>query len=68
LNAIDPKDPIDHRRRRQTLIDSCATWLKSNGLSESRAEFLANFIERNTVRWARDIERPSVSNPTWRPR
>lgn len=56
-----PKDsPIDHARRRASLVDKCAAWLKSNGLAESRAVYLANFIEHNVERWAADLSRPAV--------
>jgi hypothetical protein len=60
LAAIHPNAPIDHRRRRAELVRSCADWLKANGLAESRAEYMANFIERNVERWATDIARPAV--------
>jgi hypothetical protein len=60
MRAISKDSPIDHRRRRATLVEKCATWLKGNGLPESRAEYLANFIERNAERWAEDIQRPGV--------
>ena len=60
MSVISPTAPIDHLRRRRQIIEQCATWLKGNGLSESRAEYLANFIERHCERWATDRRRPSV--------
>lgn len=60
MGAIDPKAPIDHRRRRAQIIQECADWLASNGLSPSRAEYMANLVERNCERWATDIRRPGA--------
>lgn len=60
MSAIAKDSPIDHRRRRDTLISQCSTWLHDNGLSVSRAVYLANFIEQNAKRWAEDLARPPV--------
>ncbi len=58
--VIDKDAPIDHRRRRAQVIAECASWLKGNGLPESRAEYLANFVETHAERWALDLARPAI--------